>query len=81
MTTFLAVYRGKTISDAKLVGVSINPQLVRLVARRMTKDEAAPEKKDGQDVALGFLAEGRTCALEAIAAEEPIEHRQQEGDC
>lgn len=78
MTTFLAIYRGKTISDARLVGVSINPQLVQLVAQRMTEDEGASEVNNGQDPVLASLKEGQARALKAIAAQDQVSGHQRE---
>ena len=39
MTTFLALYRGKSISAAELVAVSADQEIVRDFGRRLVSDE------------------------------------------
>lgn len=49
MTTFIALYRGETVSAAQLVAVTAEPGLVRDFAARMTRDDPKPEeaRRDG----------------------------------
>lgn len=65
MASFLALYRGETISAAEIVAVSADPTLVQHFAQRML-DEA---KKSGSDAALLELEEGRRRALQTVARE------------
>ena len=42
MTSFIALYRGETVSGAQIVALSADPQLVRDFAARLL--ESAPER-------------------------------------
>ena len=44
-TTFVAVYRGRTVSSAQLLAVSADPELVNYFAERLLHPEE--EKKPG----------------------------------
>ena len=61
MTTFLALYRGETVSSAKLVAVTVNQALVREVASKLLDD--MPENTDA---VLQEVEQGRRSALRLI---------------
>ncbi len=45
---FVALYAGQTIAEARIVGASTDPELVRLAANRMRTDlQAAPGSRNG----------------------------------
>lgn len=64
MTTFVAVYRGQTVGDARLVAVSADPGLVSDVASRLL---STPSNQD--DPVLTRLDAGRHAALRLIEKE------------
>ena len=64
-TTFVAVYRGATISEAHLLAVSTDPDLVRDVVARILGDR----HEVITDPAVRALEEGRREALEASMPE------------
>ena len=64
MTTFVALYRGQTVSSARLVAVSADPRLVHEIAGQLLLH---PEPAD--DPALGQLDAGRRGALHVIRRE------------
>jgi hypothetical protein len=64
--TFVALYRGPTIGDACVVGVSINPDLAALVAETILSQSQDPA---GKDPVLDALNSGRRTALRLIVAE------------
>jgi len=64
MTTFLAVYRGKTVDDAKMVAVTADPTLVTLVATQLLDTQ-----QSNDDPVLTALDRGRTRALRLIKRE------------
>jgi hypothetical protein len=64
VVTFLALYRGDTITDARLVATSANPALVADVASRMLCSPAP-----GDDPVLDAVERGRRRALRMIRAE------------
>ena len=64
MTTFLAVYRGKTVDDAKMVAVTADPTLVTIVATHLLD---TPQSND--DPVLTALDRGRKQALRLITRE------------
>jgi hypothetical protein len=47
LTNFLALYRGQTISGAKLVAVSAEPELVADFVGRMLSEEHDKQEPDG----------------------------------
>jgi hypothetical protein len=64
-TTFIAVYRGPTISSARLVTVSVDPALVADVVDRVLGEAEAA----GDDPVAGAIVRGRRAALRAIRKE------------
>jgi hypothetical protein len=71
VTTFVAIYRGSTVAEARLVAVSADPALVADVSGRLLQrplDETA-------DPVIGSLERGRRAALRMIkreAGHEPV---------
>jgi hypothetical protein len=65
MTTFLALYPGKTIGDAKMVAVTADPQLVATVATHLL---GTPQPQ-GEDPVVTTLERGRRAALRLIKQE------------
>jgi hypothetical protein len=65
MTTFLALYRGKTIADATMVAVTADPQLVAAVATHLL-DTLQPQNVDP---VITSLDHGRRGALRLIRQE------------
>ena len=47
MTSFIALYRGETVSGARIVALSADPQLVRDFAARLL--ESPPEPPTGSE--------------------------------
>ena len=64
MTNFLALYRGRSIAEAKMVAVSADPELVSLVAVRLLSRTPTDE-----DHIVSTLEEGRRAALRLIQQE------------
>jgi hypothetical protein len=62
MTTFLALYRGDSISAAKLLALTAEPELVRDFASRMLAEPGEQEP----DPILQQLEEGRRGALRQV---------------
>lgn len=62
MTTFLALYRGDSVSAAKLLALSADPGLVRQFATRLLE---ASESQETDPVARE-LENGRRRALELV---------------
>lgn len=65
MPTFIAVYRGKTIADARLISASSDPGIVSEVVARLLSDEQR-EIERASDPVLRPLAEGRRDSLRLI---------------
>jgi hypothetical protein len=65
MSTFLVLYRGKTIADAQMVAVTADPTLVAAVATHLL---LTPEPLDSDPV-LTTLERGRRGALRLIKQE------------
>jgi hypothetical protein len=63
MTSFVAIYRGQTVGDARLIAVSANPDLVAEVSSKLLKDAPA----QGEDEVLEALDGGRRSALTLVA--------------
>ena len=71
MTTFLALYRGRTIAEAKMVAVTAAPELVAIVAAHLL-DTAQPQSDDpvittierGRRGALHLIRQEASCAQE-----------------
>lgn len=62
MTSFVALYRGRTIHDAQVIAVSIDPHLVKQVATVMESAVATTGDK-----ILDSLGSGRRRALQRVA--------------
>jgi hypothetical protein len=62
MTTFLALYRGKTIAEAKMIAVTADPELVTAVATHLLD---TPQPHDADPVIM-TLERGRRGALRFI---------------
>jgi len=65
MPTFIAVYRGNTVSDARLVGVTADPALVSDVVTRMLDESQDCDL----DPVVHAIAHGRVTALRLIKRE------------
>jgi hypothetical protein len=65
MTTFLALYRGRTVAEAKMVAVTADPTLVATVAAHLL-DTPPPQ---GEDRVVETLERGRRAALRLIRQE------------
>lgn len=65
MTTFLALYRGHTVSDAKMVAVTAEPALVATVAAQLLELPADEQT----DPVLCHIDRGRRAALRLIHRE------------
>ena len=65
MTTFLALYRGKTVAEAKMVAVTADPVLVATVAAHLLDN---PPQQD-EDPVVTTLEQGRRAALRLIKQE------------
>lgn len=65
MTTYVAVYRGLTISDSRLVALSANPSLVADVTTRILAERQYEEP----DLVVACVEEGRRQALKLIKQE------------
>jgi hypothetical protein len=71
MTTFIAVYRGSTIAEAKLIAVSADPALVAEVSTKLL--DASREKE--ADSVIASVESGRREALRLIKQEATDEHK------
>jgi hypothetical protein len=67
-TSFVALYRGESVSAARLIAVSADPDLVADVTARLL--QAGPP--DAEDPAVRTLERGRRAALRLIRRE--VEH-------
>ncbi len=63
MTTFLALYRGESVSAAKLLALTAEPALVRDFATRLLEN---PLRKHDSDPVLEELERGRRRALRLV---------------
>ena len=70
MTTFLALYRGNTVAEAKIVCVSADPELVSYIAQRLLTNDSNKDLPDS-DAVLNALSVGRASALKLIAERTP----------
>ena len=66
MTTFLALYRGKTIAEAKMVAVTADPCLVADVVDRLLQHPPMDE----DDPVVRAIEYGRVTALRLIKREQ-----------
>jgi hypothetical protein len=65
MVTFIAIYRGKSVADARLIAVSADPALVGDVSARLLQHVS----REHQDTVVNSLEEGRAAALRLINEE------------
>jgi hypothetical protein len=70
VTTFLVVYRGPTIGEARMVAVSADPDLVALVSTRLLDEPLEPEN----DPVVTQLERGRRAALRLIKREAAVQN-------
>ena len=69
MSSFLALYRGRTVGEAQLVAVTTDPGVVAAFATCLLS--ATPEEDDvADDPVLASIEHGRRQALRLIANEE-----------
>jgi len=68
MTAWTAVYRGASVPTAKVIAVSSEPSLVRIVARRLLRSETLD-----QDPVLDATKAGKRHALRLIAERDKKE--------
>lgn len=73
MSTFLALYRGETIANAKLVAVSSEPHVVAAFATRLLQ-EPPDAQESHEDPVLGCIERGRRRALRLLARGEAPTH-------
>ena len=67
MVSFVALYRGRTLSDAELVGVSVHRELIDRAADLMLENQ---RKKDhGADPVASAVRSGRIEALKRLKEE------------
>ena len=64
-TSFLALYRGESVSTAKLLALAADPQLVSDFAARMLEESDERE----QDAVMRELERGRRRALHLVQGE------------
>ena len=67
MTSFIALYRGDNIRDAKMVAVTGDPKVVAHVVAQLLADPQQQPEND--DPALHALESGRRHALRLIKCE------------
>ena len=48
MTNILALYRGRTVAEAQLVAVTVEPSIVNRFIRELAGEGTEPEEQDGQ---------------------------------
>ena len=65
MPTFLAIYRGQTVAEAKLVAVSADPTLVADVSNRLLRNQTDAH----EDPVIASIERGRRAALRLIRRE------------
>lgn len=71
MTTFIALYRGQTVADARLVAVSADQELVNEVSTRLLELES----NFALDPVIRSLDEGRIGALQLVKKEATDDDR------
>lgn len=64
MSTFLALYRGDTVGDARLVAVTADLSLVAEFAEKLLG-----HRLEEEDAAIGCLEDGRRRALRVVVSE------------
>jgi hypothetical protein len=65
MSTFIAIYRGDTIADARIVAVSANQALIAEISSRLLREPI----DDGEDPVVRTLEQSRRKALRLIKRE------------
>ena len=65
MTTFVALYRGQTIAEAKLVAVSADPSIVAEVSSRILQ----AQDTESSDPVIARVDRGKNEALRLIKQE------------
>ena len=68
MTSFIAIYRGNSISDAKMIAVSGSHSLVAYVASEIMSDALYLDDAS-DDPILSALNQGRRAALRLVKEE------------
>lgn len=68
MPTFLAVYRGSTIRDAQLIGVSVDPGVIAETAKRML----TLGRPQATDPAVSEIETARRRALRIVVREAEL---------
>jgi hypothetical protein len=68
MVSFVALYRGATVGEAKMVAVSANPQIVAQVATQLLAEPEYAENTE-EDPVLQPMHKGRRQALRLIQKE------------
>jgi hypothetical protein len=63
LTSFLALYHGDSVSGAKLLALTADPELVRDFAARLLE---IPDLEQDPDPVLGELEQGRRRALQLV---------------
>jgi hypothetical protein len=71
MTTFIALYRGKTIAEARIIAVSADPSLVADVSSRLLKSQ----EDENQDAVIAAFETGKGDALRLIKREATDERK------
>jgi hypothetical protein len=65
-STFIAVYRGRTASDARLIAISSDPAIVALVVGKILADQHDPSS---DDPVVGAIDRARHQGLRLIQRE------------
>ncbi len=68
VVSFLALYRGKSLETAELVGISTDPEVVAYVAGALLQESSREPAAPG-DQAVDALSQGRRRALKIIRHE------------
>lgn len=71
MNTFVAIYRGASVNQAKLIAVSVDPALIAYVSARLLEEQILT----GHDSVITELERGRQEALRLIRQEADDECR------
>lgn len=67
MTSFVALYRGNSVRESKMVGVTDDPALVSYIASRMLDDREKVLGTADNDPVLDAVEHGHRGALRLIA--------------
>ncbi len=72
MTTFLVLYRGHTVGEAKMVGLTADPTLIAYVAAKMLQAGTPHDGTgaDETDAVLAAVEQGRSAALTLISNQD-----------